>query len=101
MSKQKSKAPKEKIGLRERICKSLDLQPDILERDNLIEIRGRNKITVRGKCRILSYSPDSVRLKTQDGELNIIGKRLFCSSYSRGSIEIDGLISDLSFKEIC
>lgn len=100
MSKQKN-GKSEKISLRERLCKSLDIQPDISERDNLIEIRGQHKITVRGTCRIISYSPDEVRLRTQRGELDIRGKRLFCSAYSTGSIEIEGLINDLSFKEIC
>ena len=90
---------KEKISFRERLCKSLDLHPDVLERDTLIEIRDRYRVTVRGSCRILSYSPTDVRLKTRKGELSISGKRLFCSSYYCNFVEIEGEINDLSFKD--
>ena len=100
MSKQKTKPQKEKISLCERICKSLDLQPDLTERDTLVQIRGRNKTTVQGAYRIISYSPTDVRLETKKGELLISGKRLFCSSYSRGFVEIDGLINEVIFGEV-
>ena len=99
MSKQKNKPQKEKIDLRERICKALDLQPDISEHDTLVQIRGRNKTTVHGARRIISYSPTEVRLDTKRGELQISGKRLFCSSYSRGFVEIEGLINNIVFGE--
>lgn len=89
----------ERMGFRERICKVLDIQPDIFDKDTLIELRSRNKVTVRGKAKILSYSPTAVRLQTGNGELCIDGKRLFCSSYSKSFIEINGLISAICFRE--
>ena len=99
MSNRKATKKSEKISFREQMCKSLDLHPDILERNTLIEIRDRYRTTICGSCRILSYSPTEVRLKTHDGELSVVGKRLFCSSYSTNFVEIEGEICDLSFKE--
>ena len=85
----------EKIGFRERLCKSLDLQPDVFERDTLIEVRGGCRATVRGVIKILSYSPNEVRLKTRQGILSVIGKRLFCGAYARSFVEIEGEITDV------
>ena len=90
---------RERVGFSEFVCKSLDIQPDVFVNDTLIEIRGRNKLTVRGGGKMLSYSPDEIRLLLKKGELRIEGKRLFCGSYSKGFIEIDGLINSVCFKE--
>jgi len=100
MAKPNKKTSKsERAGFREFICKTLDIQPDSLYDDTLIELRGRNKLTVRGGGRMLSYSPDEIRILVKKGELSVSGKRLFCSSYSRGFLEIDGLIKGICFKE--
>ena len=96
------KQPKSKLeraSLREKICRSLDLYPDALGNAAVIEIRGQNRVNIQGKLRMLSYSPTEIRLLTKNGELNIIGNRLFCSAYSKESLIIDGKISSVSFKE--
>ena len=97
--KKQPSGKRERASLKEKICRSLDLYPDALGNDAVIEIRGRNRVNVQGKLRMISYSLTEIRLLTKNGELDIIGSRLFCSSYSKGNLIIDGKISSVSFKE--
>ena len=97
--KKQSKSRCERASLREKICRSLDLSPDAIGNDAVIEIRGQNRVSIQGKLRMLSYSPIEIRLLTKNGELDIVGSRLFCSAYSKENIIIDGKITSVSFKE--
>ena len=100
-----SKKIKEKIGaeerggVKERLCRALDINPDAFCKDVLVELRGRNRVKVEGKLKILSYSPEIIRLRTSKGRLCIMGKRLFCSVYSQECVLVDGLIASVSFEE--
>ena len=96
-------AEKEKLGVMARVSRALDIPPDILSRECVIEIRGREMITVHGCERILLYLPKEIRLMTARGELSIRGEGLTCASYSAGSIGIEGRIDKASFckEDLC
>lgn len=89
----------EKADLRERLCRSLDLPPDCLPGAGLLEIRGQNSMTVKGCGRILTYTPELIRIGLKKGVLGIYGKRLCCTSYYVGAVGIDGWIEAIRFEE--
>ena len=88
-----------KAGIKERLCHTLDIQPDIFPGGTLVEIRGRNSLTVKGGGRITAYTQSEIRLRLKDGELSVKGRRLCCSAYHRGAVVIDGLVDSVSFEE--
>ena len=90
----------EKIPLRERICRGLDLPSDLLPGTGLVELRGRGGVTVQGGGKILTYTPDLIRIQMKESCLSIVGKRLVCTSYFLGSVTVDGWISSVSFEEV-
>ena len=78
--KKKEKQEEEKIPLSERLCRTLDIPPDILPTSGLIEIRGRGLLKLRGGGRILCYT-------------------LVCISYCVGAVGIEGRIDKVEFEE--
>ncbi len=89
----------ERVDLRERLCHTLDISPDIFPGGTLIEMRGRNSVTLRGFGRVTHYSDSEISLACRDGELCIYGKRLCCSCYRRGCATVDGRIECVKWKE--
>ena len=89
----------ESEGVRERLCRRLDLLPDLLSGDGLVEIRGRGSVTVRGGGKILLYTPEEIRIAMQKCVLSILGERLVCTSYFQGAVGIDGRIRGVFFEE--
>lgn len=84
---------------RERLCRRLDLPPDSLPGGGLLEVRGQSSVTVKGCGRILTYTPELIRIRRQGGVLCVRGKRLSCTSYYVGAVGIDGWIGSISFEE--
>ena len=82
----------EKPDIRERLCKALDIVPDMLPHEGTIEIRGRNSVFVRESGRILHYSDELVSVEYGKGRVEIKGKRLSCSAYYKGGVRVDGFI---------
>ena len=97
--KEKNTADCVRGGVKERICKALDIYPDVFPGTCTVEIRGRNLVTVRECGKILLYTPDRIRIKVSKGVLQIDGKRLECTAYHRGSVMIDGYVRAVSFEE--
>lgn len=88
----------DKAKLREKLCHTLDIQPDIFPGGTLVEIRGRNSVTVKGGGRITLYTEEEIRLMSKGGEICVRGKRLCCSAYCRGATVIDGFINSVDFE---
>ena len=99
----KRKHPKtndgESLGFREKLWRKLDIPPDCLGKEPLIEIRGRGEVTVRGCGKILVYTPEEIRLCLHDGYVSVVGSRLVCTSYYVGAVGIEGKIHGISFEE--
>ncbi len=95
--KQSNTAPK--APLRERLCRALDLCPDVAGGESMVEIRGRGRVTVSGCGTILTYRSDCIRLALDRGCLRIEGAGLICTSYFLGAVTVDGRISLVVFEE--
>jgi len=95
----KKKHRREKRPFSEIINEKLDLPPDIVPGSTLIEIRGQSSLSVAGARKILLYSQSVIRLSTKKGALTVTGKRLVCTSYHSGGVNIDGHITSVSFEE--
>ena len=89
----------EKPRMSERLCRSLDIQPDILPHGTLVELRGRCSVTLRGCGRVTEYTDKLIGFSTHDGVLYVRGHRLSCSSYCKGAAVVDGLIDSVEFEE--
>ena len=85
--------------LSEKICRYLDITPDGYSGECMIELHGRNYLGIHGSGRILVYTSEEIKIKLKKDCLRIRGKRLYCASYYKDSVCIDGLISDISFCE--
>ncbi len=95
----RQKKREEKESWRERLCRSLDVPPDVFSGEGLVEIRGRSALCVSGCGKILVYTPEEIRIALRRGALKIEGKRLCCTSYHVGAIGVDGHICRVSFEE--
>ena len=86
--------------LKEKVCRVLDIQPDIFPKETLVEIRGRGAVTIKGGGAIRVYNDDIIKLAVRGGSLAIRGEGLCCSAYCRGSVTIEGKIGSVSFEEV-
>ena len=86
-------------SLKERLCHTLDIQPDVFPTETHVDIRGRNSVSVKGAGCITVYTDKEVRLSTRGGSISIRGKRLCCLAYCRGSVVVDGCIDSIGFEE--
>ena len=88
-----------KPSIRERVQRALDIPPDVLLRETLIEIRGRGLITVHGCERIARYLPSEIVIATAGGGVRIFGEGLTCVSFLSGSVGIEGRVDGVTFTE--
>lgn len=89
----------ERQRVSEKLCRTLDIQPDIFPYGTLVELRGRSSVTVRGCGRVTEYTDNCISFAMKGGFLCIRGKRLSCASYCKGAAVVDGLIDSVSFEE--
>ncbi|MBE6706053.1 MAG: hypothetical protein E7577_00245 [Ruminococcaceae bacterium] len=99
MTKKNTKAGTDSVRMRERLCHEFDIKPDIFLGETLIELRGRNSLTVRGGGGITAYGDKEIRFKLREGELSVKGERLACASFEKGAAVVDGNIFSVSFEE--
>lgn len=95
----KPEESKQRRCLRERLCRSLDLSPDLLPGGCMIELRDRHLLTLRGGGKILRYTPEEVCVALRQGRLSVRGRRLCCISYYVGAVGIEGEIDSLTFED--
>ncbi len=94
-----SKCEKEKKKLSEIINHHLDIPPDVLPHESVVELRGRNCVRICGCAGILVYTPTHIKLALHSSSLSIFGKRLVCSSYNRSVVGVDGVINSICFED--
>ncbi len=63
----------------------------------LIELRGRNSLSVRGCTKVLHYSDNRISLRLSRDIITVTGDNLKINTYFTGVVQICGRISDLSF----
>ena len=81
----------------EKINKGLDIDCDMLCRGFYVELKGRNHAEICGVKRILSYTDTVLSFVTTDGIFLINGNRLYCASYRRGAVIVEGDIKSMGF----
>ena len=81
----------------EKMSKGLDVDCDMLCRGFCVELKGRNHAEICGVKRILVYTETEVSFVTSDGIFAIKGMRLYCSSYKRGAVIVEGNIRTMGF----
>ena len=97
----KMKAEKEdKLRFSERMCKALDIEPDILSGSSLVEIRGQGAVSISGSGKILDYTDGEIRIALKKGAIVINGKHLVCASFCAGKARIEGRIKSVRFEDI-
>ena len=87
------------VPFREKLMQRLDLPPDLLPGETLVEIRGQNALSLKGGGRILLYTPQEIRVSLKNSKLVILGERLICTSYCAGAIGVEGRIEGVFFEE--
>lgn len=83
----------------EKVCKTLEIMPDTLPGEGLIELRGRNYMRIHGEGTFILYTPERIKIKMRRDFLIIEGSRLCCISYYTNAIGIEGMISGFYFVE--
>lgn len=97
----KSNQKTERLPRNERLCRLFDIPVDALPHGYSLELQGRSLLKLRGGGRILLYTPEEIRiaLPRARGELlSIKGARLSCTSYNKGTLGIEGVISSVCFE---
>lgn len=86
---------REKLGTR--IKRALEID-EIIGENDVLEMRGTRELTIRECRNIIHYADEEIRLALREYILIIKGNGLYCTSYSGGTIRVDGMISDLKFE---
>lgn len=88
-----------KRNFRQKLCASLDIEPDVLPHGSLVEIRGRERVRISGCGRILNYTQEQIRVALHKGAVCVSGEELLCSSFCRGELSVEGRIDGVCFEE--
>lgn len=88
---------KRQMSVFERMSKSLDIDGDMICRGFSVELKGKNHVEICGVRRILTYADNEVSFVTSDGIFFVCGKRLYCVSYKRGAVIVEGEICHMGF----
>ncbi|MBQ3093908.1 MAG: YabP/YqfC family sporulation protein [Clostridia bacterium] len=75
----------------------LDLPDGALTGDVHIEIDGTRRVTVDGRCEILEYEREVVRLRVKTGEIRIGGDGLVLESLQADGAAVNGRILSVEF----
>ena len=86
--------------IKEKLLSALDIVPDTLPREGMIEIRGRNYVNIKEGGRIILYTPEKITVEFGHGAVSVCGMRLVCTSYNAGYVRVDGLIMSVGFEEV-
>ena len=80
-----------------RFAEWLDIPGNVLCAGCYLEMRGRNFARLMGCRKIVMYTPECITLGLGRGCVSFYGRRLVCTSYHAGSVEIDGVIDRVDF----
>ena len=84
----------------EKINKGLDIDCDMLCRGFSAELRGKSRAEICGVRRIFTYTDTEICFVTSEGIFSVFGHRLFCISYKRGAVIVEGEILCMGFEQM-
>lgn len=64
-----------------------------------VVLQGQRRVTVYDCRRILQYSPKEIRLALAKRTVSVTGERLFCPSFSAGTVAVEGFITGVLYVE--
>ena len=91
------KKDREKMPFLTRLGKRLEVDADMIRRDEWIEIRGRSRVELGGVKKIVGYSETDVRVALKQGTVQVLGRSLECVLYRRSEVAIEGEILSVCF----
>ena len=91
--KQEKKTPTEGLIGRMKARYASDAMPT---RDTVV-LCGQRSVTVYSCQKILFYSPCEIRLLVAKRALSVLGERLYCSSFTGGTVTVEGKITEVSY----
>lgn len=84
---------------KEKLGEGFDIPPDLLCGGCRVEIRGRGEAVIEGCRKVVTFTPDIIRLAMSDFNIVIEGERLNCLSFCEGSLVIGGRINRFVYEE--
>lgn len=64
-----------------------------------VVLQGQSGVTVYDCRKILQYSPKEIRLSVAKRTLSVTGERLFCPSFSAGTVTVEGYVTGVVYLE--
>jgi len=65
-------------------------------RDTVV-LCGQRSVVIYSCQKILFYSPLEIRLQVAKRSISVMGERLYCSSFSGGTVTVEGRIQSVSY----
>ena len=96
MEKREKKLATEREGWKTRLTRRYGMLPYTSERER-VSVMGGRRACVYGCRRILFYSPTEIRLLMAKEELSVLGRGLYCSSFSSGTVTVEGEIGGVLY----
>ena len=84
-------------SLRERLRRRYGAHALFGERER-ITLEGGRRAVVYGCMAIVVYSPCEIRLRLSHEELSVVGERLYCSSFSAGTVTVEGNVGGVLYR---
>ncbi|MGN0172820.1 MAG: YabP/YqfC family sporulation protein [Acutalibacteraceae bacterium] len=82
-----------------KINKCLDLPEGLLSGGTHIELQSNQKALIDGKCTVLQYSDEEIKMNTGSGIVSFKGKNLSIDMLNKESACISGIIKNLEFSK--
>ena len=75
----------------------LDLPRDVIKKDMLCQLIGRNELVVENYKRLLLFLPDELKIMCASFIIQIKGENLIISYYNNQTIVVNGVFHEISF----
>lgn len=82
-----------------KINRCLELPEGLLADEAHIEILSDKKVLIDGRCTVLLYSEDEIKINTGTGIIAFIGKKLSIDSLNKESAVISGRLKKIEFSK--
>ena len=82
-----------------KINRCLDLPDGLLSGETHIEVLSDKKALIDGKCTVLQYSEEEIKINTGTGIIAFIGKNLSIDSLNKESAIISGTLKKIEFSK--
>ncbi|MBQ7173545.1 MAG: YabP/YqfC family sporulation protein [Clostridia bacterium] len=81
------------------ICKPQRPGSDFFPGSPLVVLEGRKKAVLYDCKKILCYAPDELILACGKERVRVVGKDLYCASFTCGTLSVRGAIDSVAFVE--